>query len=251
MVCRVSVLKNNYTFINFNRNRQKNQPVPALPEIKLLFTFQPTLAWVEEFYPSPILPCWHVTSFFFCNKLKLRWERNVWRSPATTTTIRSKKEKVEVHRKFSTFFFLLDTWSEKKTTLTFLMIRPTLEVLLVHSFLNKSPLPRVCYPKEICSIFFGADSLVIIIIGGPMKLRTFVGPKGPFTDGQRWKLVLVQSLLPHILGSQSYFHCVHWGCYSKGPLAALAAAATATREEEEAAEVVVETVGCVRPLLPT
>ena len=97
----------------------------------------------------------------------------------------------------------------KKTTLTFLMIRPTLEVLLVHSFLNKSPLPRVCYPKEICSIFFGPDSLVIIIIGGPMKLRTFVGPKGPFTDGQRWKLVLVQSLLPHILGSQSYFHCVH------------------------------------------
>lgn len=78
-----------------------------------------------------------------------------------------------------------------------------------HSFLNKSPLPRVCYPKEICSIFFGPDSLVIIIIGGPMKLRTFVGPKGPFTDGQRWKLVLVQSLLPHILGSQSYFHCVH------------------------------------------
>ena len=38
------------------------------------------------------------------------------------------------------------------------------------------------------------SSLVVIIIG-PMKLRTFVGPKGPFTDGQRWKLVLVQSLL--------------------------------------------------------
>ena len=209
---------------------------------------------MEEFYPSPILPCWHVTSFFFCNKLKLRWERNVWRSPATTTTIRSKKEKVEVHRKFSTFFFLLDTWSEKKNYSHFFNDKAYSRGFIsshCHSFLNKSPFPRVCYPKEICSIFFGPDSLVIIIIGGPMKLRTFVGPKGPFTDGQRWKLVLVQSLLPHILGSQSYFHCVHWGCYSKGPLAALAAAATATREEEEAAEVVVETVGCVRPLLPT
>ena len=37
--------------------------------------------------------------------------------------------------------------------------------------------------------FFLILLLVVLIIIGPMKLRTFVGPKGPFTDGQRWKLV--------------------------------------------------------------
>ena len=41
------------------------------------------------------------------------------------------------------------------------------------------------------------SSLVVIIIGGPMKLRTFVGPKGPFTDGQRWKLVFVLQKSQH------------------------------------------------------
>ena len=122
---------------------------------------------------------------------------------------RKKKQKSTASSQPFSFCWIPD---QKKNSLTFFNDKAYPRGFIsshCHSFLNKSPLPRVCYPKEICLIFFGPDSLVIIIIGGPMKLRTFVGPKGPFTDGQRWKLVLVQSLLPHILGSQSYFHCVH------------------------------------------
>ena len=131
MVCRVSVLKNNYTFINFNRNRQKNRPVPALPEIKLLFTFQPTLAWVEEFYPSPILPCWHVTSFFFCNKLKLRWEKKCMKVASNDNNHQIEERKSRSPPQVLNLFLFVGYLIRKKSTRTFLMIRPTLEVLLV------------------------------------------------------------------------------------------------------------------------
>lgn len=53
-------------------------------------------------------------------------------------------------------------------------------------------------------IDFGGLSVIII---RPMKLQAFVAPKGPFADGQRWKLVFVHFQDTHKLDQKSHSLC--------------------------------------------